>query len=101
MLDSSWIKKSVKDGLYFFSKHGDSERQNDNLSIEEVEEAILSSIIIEQYDNTGRGESCLLAGYTSFGKPIHIVCRKRGDELVIITVYIPKPPKFKSIYERI
>ncbi|MGR3179203.1 MAG: hypothetical protein ACUZ8E_14215 [Candidatus Anammoxibacter sp.] len=34
------------------------------------------------------------------GKPIHIVCGEMEGELVIITVYIPSPPKFKNPYER-
>lgn len=76
------------------------ERQNDNLTILEVEEAILSGMILEQYVDTGRGESCLIVGFTNIGKPIHIVCGKTDEELVIITVYIPSPPKFKNPYER-
>ena len=39
-------------------------------------------------------------GFTEIGKPIHIICGKRGIWLVIITVYIPRPPKFKTPYER-
>lgn len=66
----------------------------------DVEEAILNGRILEKYPNTGRGESCLVAGFTEEGKPIHIVCGMRGDFVVIVTVYIPTPPKFKTPYER-
>jgi len=41
------IQKKIKSGDYFFSKHGDDERKNDNLTILEVEEAILNGIILE------------------------------------------------------
>ena len=85
---------------YYFSQHGDQERQKDNLTIAEVEEALLNSRILERYRDTGRGESCLVAGFTNQGKPVHIVCGKRADWLSIITVYIPGPPKFKTPYER-
>ena len=94
------IQERVSKNEYFFSKHGDQERQNDNLTINEVEEALLSGRILEYYDDTGRGESCLVVGFSETGKPIHIVCGSRGDWLVIITVYIPSPPKFKTPYER-
>jgi len=80
--------------------HGDQERMNDNLTILEVEEAILSGRILENYPGDKKGESCLVVGFSNSGVPIHIVCGKRGDKLVIITVYIPKPPKFKTPYER-
>jgi len=85
---------------YIFSHHGDNERQNDSLLVSEVLEAIENGIIIEQYEDTGRGNSCLLAGFTVKGKPIHIVCGELNNKIVIITVYILKPPKFKNIFER-
>lgn len=100
MFTIEWICERIKKGEYYFSKHGDQERQNDNLIVAEVEEALLAGRIIEQYDDTGRGESCLIAGFTEAGKPIHAVCGKRGDWLVVITVYIPRLPKFKTPYER-
>jgi hypothetical protein len=50
--------------------------------------------------DTGRGESCLVVGFTNRGKPVHIVCAGMGDYLVIVTLYIPMPPKFKNPYER-
>lgn len=68
--------------------------------ISEVIESIENGRIIEEYDDTGRGESCLIAGYTNSGKPIHVVCGFLEANIVIITVYIPTPPKFKNIYTR-
>lgn len=100
MLDIAWIQDKVIKEEYYFSRHGDLERKNDNLTISEVEEALKNGRIIEQYDDTGRGESCLAAGFTDNGKPIHIVCGEMDKYLVIITVYIPTPPKFKNLYER-
>ena len=101
MLSLAWIQNSIKKDQYYFSKHGDIERKNDKLEIIEVEQSILNGTMLEKYVNTGRGESCLVAGYSIEGKPIHAVIGKRGSEAVIITVYIPKPPKFKTIYERL
>ncbi|MEM2915723.1 MAG: DUF4258 domain-containing protein [Candidatus Bathyarchaeia archaeon] len=34
---------------YYFSKHGDQERQNENLTVAEIEEALLTGRILEQY----------------------------------------------------
>lgn len=36
VIEIEWIKEGVKKNKYFFSKHGDQERQNDNLTIIEV-----------------------------------------------------------------
>ena len=100
MIDIDWIREKVKQSEYYFSKHGDQARQADNLTIIEVEESLLTGRILEQYPDTGRGESCLVAGFSDDGKPIHVVCGRRGNWLAIVTVYIPTPPKFKSPYER-
>jgi len=100
MIKTEWIIKKIKSDEYYFSRHGDQERQNDNLTIIEIEEALISGRILEQYKDKRRGESCLVVGFTNEGKPIHIVCGKRETQLVIITVYIPSPPKFKNPYER-
>lgn len=99
-LNLDWIKRCVAAQRYRYSRHGDRERQNDRLSLTEVEEALLSARILEHYADTGRGESCLLAGFTDSGKPVHVVCGRMNATLVVITVYIPTPPKFKTPYER-
>jgi len=72
MLDIWWIHSKIQNGEYYFSRHGDKERQNDNLAITEVEEALLNGTVLEKYEDTGRGTSCLIAGLTNIGKPIHI-----------------------------
>ena len=100
MFDIQWIQEKIRSGDYFFSLHGDHERQNDNLTIAEVEDALLTGRILEQYEDTGRSESCLVVGFTQKGKPIHVVCGKKENVLAVITVYIPMPPKFITPYER-
>lgn len=100
MFEIGWIYERVKKDEYYYSRHGDQERQNDGLTFSEVEEALLSGRVIEQYADTGRGTSCLVVGFTEAGKPVHTVCGARGKAMVIITVYIPCPPKFKTPYER-
>ena len=100
MLLITWIKESVQCGAYRYSRHGDQERQNDNLTLADVSQALLTGRIIEQYSDTGRGQSCLVVGFTDNGVPVHVVCGCMGETLVIITVYIPTPPKFKNPFER-
>ncbi|MBF0176446.1 MAG: DUF4258 domain-containing protein [Magnetococcales bacterium] len=100
LTDLEWIRHSVREDTYFYSRHGDQERGNDGLTLVEVEQAILTGRMLEQYDDTGRGESCLVVGFTHAGKPVHVVCGQWEERMVIITVYIPGPPKFKTPFER-
>ena len=100
MIQIDWIKQSVLDEAYRYSRHGDQERQNDNLTLAQVAQALLNGRILEQYEDTGRGVSCLVAGFTDNGIPIHVVCGCMRETMVIITVYIPTRPKFKNPFER-
>jgi hypothetical protein len=99
-MDLEWIRGCVAAQSYRYSRHGDKERQNDGLTLFEVEQALLSGRILEQYPDTGRGESCLVAGFSDSGKPVHSVCGRMGDGMVVVTVYVPMPPKFKTPFER-
>lgn len=87
------IKTKVRANLYVYSYHADIERQADGLTFAQIEEALLNGEILEQYPDTGRGESCLILGFTD-ELPIHIVCGWRGERVAVITVYIPSPPNF-------
>ncbi|UFP93582.1 DUF4258 domain-containing protein [Gloeobacter morelensis] len=96
-LQQIWLKLERRE--YLLSSHADRARQEDNLTVKQIKQALLDGTILEQYPDTGRGESCLLVGFAG-STPIHAVCGCRGDQLVIITVYIPKPPKFIDPWTR-
>lgn len=100
MLSLEWIQECCLRGRYYWSHHADQERQNDGLSIEQIEYVILHGRVLERYADTGRGESCLVAGFTSERRPVHVVVGARGEQAVIVTTYIPRPPKFVNPHER-
>jgi hypothetical protein len=85
---------------YEVSFHAQQERLEENLDIEQIEEAVVhSGEILEQYPDDPRGESCLVLGFSG-DVAIHVVVgwatRKRDDERVLrlITVYKPTLPKW-------
>ncbi|OQB37058.1 MAG: hypothetical protein BWY09_01710 [Candidatus Hydrogenedentes bacterium ADurb.Bin179] len=95
-----WIKERILASEYLISKHAEDERRNDNLSLSDIENVLLNGDTIEHYSDTGRGPSCLVCG-TVNNKPIHVVCGKNKHSwLIIITVYRPAWPKWKSPTER-
>jgi hypothetical protein len=93
------IIQKVSNDQYIYSAHADAERKADDLTIMQVEEALLGGTILETYPDTGRGESCLIVGFAD-ETPIHVVCGERDDKIVLITIYIPKPPKFVDAWTR-
>lgn len=90
------IQQLIKKRAYLFSEHADEERTKDNLSAEEIEEAILSGKVIEERLDDPRGESRLIAGINEKGEHIHIVVGLRFGFPVIVTVYRPSKDEWIS-----
>jgi len=95
-MDIEEIKTKIRANAYTYSHHADLERRADDLTLAQVEDALLTGEILEQYPDTGRGDSCLVVGFAG-ETPIHAVCGWRGDKVVLITVDIPGPPQFERL----
>jgi hypothetical protein len=93
------IQSRVRRNEYLYSLHADIERQADQLKFAQIEEALLNCTLLEHYEDTGRGESCLVVGFAG-DVPIHIICGWRASKIVIITVYIPRHPDFVDPWTR-
>ena len=104
-MDIDEIREFVRSGHYEFSLHAQQERLAEDLDVVDVEAAILSGEIIEDYPNDPRGPSCLING-NAVNQPVHVVIGWAGKEgdlksmLRLITVYIPQPPKWKDARTR-
>jgi hypothetical protein len=98
-MDIEDIKARVRNDQYVYTLHADIERKVDELTFAQVEEALLNGEILEQYPDTGRGESCLVVGFAG-DLPIHAVCGWRGEKIALITVYAPRPPRFIDPWTR-
>ena len=99
VMDIDGIKTRIRRNDYMYSVHAEAERKLDGLTFAQVEEALLNGNILEHYPDTGRGESCLIVGFTG-ETPVHMVCGWRGPKIVLITVYVPGPPKFVDPWTR-
>ncbi|GAF70927.1 unnamed protein product [marine sediment metagenome] len=67
------IREKVGQDEYEISLHAEKERYSEDIMISDLENAILSGEILEDYSDDPRGPSCLILGY-SHNRPIHIVC---------------------------
>jgi len=82
------------------TKHAQQEMVEENITLNEVLQAIVTGKILENYPEHRRGACCLLNGLTQKGRPLHIVCTTAQPVLIIITVYEPKPPKWITPTQR-
>lgn len=88
------IKKQAEKYQFILTFHAHEERQAEAIDLEDIRTALMSGEIIEDYPQDQRGQSCLVFGYSNI-RPIHVVCGKsKVGWLKIITVYIPKAPKW-------
>ena len=94
------IWEKVERDEYEISFHVEKERYAEDITILDLETAIYNGEILEEYPTDQRGPSCLVLGY-SRNCPIHIVCGYTAKKKIrIITVYIPKKPKWISEWQR-
>lgn len=98
-MNTEKIRAKIRRSEYVYTHHAEVERREENLTFVQIEQALLNGEILEHYPDTGRGESCLIVGFAG-ELPLHVVCGWRGEKVVLITVYIPCPPKFIDPWTR-
>lgn len=82
------------------TQHAQAEMDAEDITLNEVLAAIANGQVLEDYAEHKRGPCCLLYGRTHQGRPLHIVCTTAQLLLIIITVYVPLPPKWVTPTQR-
>ena len=72
----------------------------EDISLQDVFEALAQGEILEDYPEHRRGPCCLVGGFTERGRPLHVVCTTAQPMLIAITVYEPRPPKWPTPMRR-
>ena len=69
------IRDKILHRQYEFSKHAVDQGIIRDISVAEVEQAVVDrSEMIEDYPDDKYGPSCLILGFTRVGRPLHIQC---------------------------
>ena len=104
--NKEWILKRIHQqaaaGEVRVTQHAHTEMIEDEVSYDDIVTAIASenAEILENYSEHRRGACCLLGGSTNTGRALHVVCTTARTQLIIITVYEPKPPKWVTPRKR-
>lgn len=83
-----------------FTLHAHQEMLEEDISSAELLAALANCSLIENYPEHKRGACCLVCGRGDANRMLHVVCTCDLPELVIITAYEPKPPKWETPYKR-
>jgi len=94
------IREQVVKRQISFTLHAQQEMTNDKVKVAELLGMLQECTMIEDYPDYRRGPCCLVGGLTSAGRYLHAVCSTTLPELVIITVYEPKRPKWETPFQR-
>ena len=82
------------------TRHGLEEALAEEISVDDIREAVVNGMILEDYPEHQRGPCCLMYGRTMNGRNLHVVVTKDTTPVVVITVYEPKPPSWMTPSER-
>lgn len=89
MLKINNLQNLCRDENIAITKHARTRLVEREISINDIQNAIRSGEIIEQYEDDKPFPSCLLLGLAEKNKHIHVVVSVGGGYLYIITAYEP------------
>lgn len=87
-------------GNWLISAHARKRMIQRGITTAEIERALLTGEIIEDYPDAYYGPACLLLALSSPGTPLHIVCGENGGSLFVITAYRPTPEKWDASFRK-
>ena len=89
MYDIESIKALYKGKAVKFTDHFKNRKKERSIRFSDIESAVLSGEIIEQCLDDYPLPSVLVFGYTTNGKPLHVVLGMDDALLWLITAYFP------------
>lgn len=100
MADLEAIRRTFRTRQYQYTLHGAQQRIARFVHEDEIEQAIASGEIIEDYPHDKYEPSCLIFGKTARGRPLHIQVSVPSNEIKVITVYEPNPQEWIDVRQR-
>ena len=88
------IRSQAHTGNVRLTLHAQQKMTEEQISLNEVLEAISEGNVLEDYPDHRREACCLLNRLTRTGRAVHVVCTTDHPTLIIITVYEPSLPKW-------
>lgn len=93
--DYDAVKQAFRDKTYTLTDHASDRAAKRRIRSPEIEQAILSGEVIEDYPDDKYGPSCLILGYTDDKRPLHVQV-SYPNRIKVITVYEPSPDEWEE-----
>jgi hypothetical protein len=96
----SRIRALAAAGTLRLTQHAQQEMVTEGIRLDDVLYSISVGTILENYPDHRRGACCLLHGVDADNRDIHVVCTTSLPTLIIVTAYLPRPPKWITPTQR-
>jgi hypothetical protein len=94
------FRQAVETRQIKISLHAAEKALAENITRAEIETALLTAELLEDYPDWWLGPSCLIYGRSEAKRNMHLVVSYGELPITIITVYEPQPPKWVSPTQR-
>lgn len=96
MIDIKVLKEYFIQDTILISEHAKNRCRERDIKQKDIKNCVMTGEIIEQYPDDFPFPSCLIFGYTTDNRVMHVVISDEGQSGRIITAYIPNTEKFES-----
>mgnify|MGYP003571448504 CR=1 FL=1 len=95
-MDIEKFQKLCSDDTIAVTQHANRRFQERGIFLDDIESAIFSGKIIEEYPDDKPFQSCLILGKSEKNLPLHIVASTDEEFIYIITAYYPSSEKWEE-----
>ncbi len=93
------IKTLCENNLIYMTEHVILRCRQRNIKQIDIKNCIISGEIIEDYPEDYPFPSCLILGFISGSKPLHIVVACDGEYVRVVTAYYPDDDKWEKDFK--
>jgi hypothetical protein len=98
-VDIDGIRRKVGEGKYAISFTHTEKLRLRRIRAADIEQAVKSGNIIEDYPDDPRGASCLMLGRVG-SRPLHVLFAQLEDEeILVVTAYEPDPEEWEADWQ--
>ncbi len=99
MIKIEKLQEYYRQDKVIISIHAQERLRQREIKQKDIKSCIMTGEIIEQYPNDFPFPSCLIFGYTTNDKILHVVASDEGSTSRIITAYFPNNEKFEDDFK--
>ena len=96
MPDINELRAVCQDKSIAITRHARNRLVERGITIDDIQNAVRTGGILQQYEDDKPFPSCLLLGKTERGKDIHVVASAGDGYLYIITAYYPDESEWET-----